>query len=87
MKKHLLKLRKIAIAKLATNEEPPWARENYRQLVTAIDVILNGLDATMSLEDSQQSALPDNVHLLKDYIERRDNPQRRHDQLVPQLPM
>ena len=87
MKDQLLELRKAVKAKLDAGEEPPWARENYQNLVMAIDVILKGLSATMILEDLPQPVLPDNVLPLKDYIARRDSLRSRPDLFVPQLPM
>ena len=42
--------------KLAAGGEPPWARESYDRLLSAVEAVIAGMDATIDLEDSLRLA-------------------------------
>lgn len=52
--KHLLDW---ANEKIQGQQEPPWARPHYEQLLETLVAIQRGREATISLEDSRQLAL------------------------------
>ncbi|MGB1219945.1 MAG: hypothetical protein ACPG43_00325 [Alcanivoracaceae bacterium] len=58
MKKLLFDLRSEAENKLNAGCEPPWSRQSYSDLISAIDRVAAGLDATIDLEDLQRAEAP-----------------------------
>ena len=87
MRKELKQVREWADAKIASDQEPPWAWFQYMKLREALDGILAGMDS-VTTESSQQSAMHPGTHLrLVDATDPQDNAVRHSVGLPVRLPM
>jgi hypothetical protein len=88
MREELERIRDWADAKIQGGSEPPWAWYQYMKLIETIDAIVVGMDATVTMESSQQSASQPDVHLrLVDSTCQQDSARPRHVGLPVQMPM
>lgn len=86
--RQLQDVRQWAKDKIAVGAEPPWAWYQYMKLIEAADAILSGMDCSITMESSQQSAAPLDVHLrLVDPICQQDVFPHRSSGLPVQMPM
>jgi len=77
-----------AQAKLDSNQEPPWAWDQYTKLVATITSILEGRAATISMEDSLLlAARQDNEHPPHSRIVSIETVRLRRGLADPILPM
>ena len=83
--KALRESREWARAKIASEQEPPWAWFQYMRLVETVDAILGGMSTT---ESSQQEASHRDARLrLVDSTYRQDTAQSHPDTPPIRLPM
>lgn len=86
--KKLEEIRKWAQKKIQGGAEPPWSWYQYMKLIETIDEIVNGMNATISRGNLQQSRLHRGTSLrLVDSKSRPNIVQRRQDTEEPQMPM
>lgn len=50
----LRRVRQWAQEKIDAGSEPPWAWYQYMKLIETVDAIFQGMDATTTMENSQQ---------------------------------
>ena len=87
MREELQKVRDWANDKITAGHEPPWAWFQYMKLRETADIILQGMDATTTV-NSLQSPQHQDVHLrLVDPTCPQDSVQPRHVGLPVQMPM
>ena len=88
MESKMEEIREWAKAKIASGVEPPWSWYQYMKLIETIDAILGGQRTTITMENSQQSDLPQGGHLqLVDSTYRQDTVQPHLSGLPVHLPM
>lgn len=63
MREELERIREWADSKIQSGSEPPWAWYQYMKLVETVEALLQGMDATVTMESSQQSELHSEKHL------------------------
>jgi len=85
---HLNEVRQFAQSKIATGQEPPWAWYQYMKLIETVDVILGGMDCTITTENLQQSEQRQDGPLrLVDSTYQQDTAQCRPLSVPVHLPM
>jgi len=88
MREELERLREWADAKIQGGSEPPWAWYQYMKLIETIDALLQGMDATVTMESSRQSEPQPDAHLrLVASTYPQDNAQPHRVGLPVQMPM
>ena len=88
MRDELERVRQWASAKIQGGSEPPWAWYQYMKLIETVDALLQGMDATVTMESSQQSEPHSGMHLrLVDSTYSLDNARHHPAGLPVQLPM
>lgn len=84
MREEIENVRQLALAKIDTGAEPPWAWYQYMKLIETCDAILLGMAATTTMGSSPQSG----AHLrVVDHTCQQDASQPNHVGLPVQLPI
>lgn len=88
MRDELENMRRWARTKIDAGSEPPWAWYQYMKLVETCDAILMGMAASVTTENSPQSAPHPDMHLrLVDSTYPQDTAQPHHAGLSVQMHM
>ena len=85
----LRNVREWAKDKLAGESEPPWAWYQYMKLVETTDAILKSMEVKTTLEDLQESDLPEDTASIRLAVDNdpQGNSQHRSKPIPVQLPM